>query len=82
MKAVFLSWQKKYMDYILSETHEKLSFEYALSHGMEVLDPEEDMKSLFPEIRDQIIKDYLKKSGEKGKQALDLLIEALQKNPN
>jgi TRAP-type transport system periplasmic protein len=79
MEDVFAAWHQKYIAYVLSETHEKKSFEYALTHGMEVLVPNEEMKSVFPKIKEGIIETYLQKAGERGKEALNLVTEALKK---
>jgi TRAP-type C4-dicarboxylate transport system substrate-binding protein len=78
-KKVLLDWHKEYTKVVTSDAHEKRSFEYALTHGMEVLEPEKDMKEVFPKIKDTIIEAYLKESGTKGKKALDLVTAAIKK---
>jgi len=79
-KDVLAKWHQKYINLVLSDSHEKNSFKYALTHGMEVLDPDPEMKAIFPKIKDEIVAGYLKSSGAKGKRALDLVTEALKKS--
>lgn len=78
-RDVLAKWDKEYMELINSVVAEKKSFEYAIQHGMKVLEPAADMKAMFPKIKEGITKDFLKKSGAKGKRALDLINGALKK---
>jgi len=52
-------------------------FDYATTHGMKVYEGPADVKAEFPKIRDRNLMEVLDESGEKGKQAWQLIKTAL-----
>jgi len=80
MVSVMKKWDKEYMDHVNSAASEKEAFRYAIERGMNIVQPGEDMKKLFPVIKEDTIKAFLSKGGSQGKRALDSINAMLAKS--
>lgn len=76
---VLAKWDKEYMVMINKPSAEKEAFEYAIAHGMTIVEPGPDAQAAFSAIKENVIKDFLKESGAQGKRALDAINAALAK---
>lgn len=81
IREVFATWDAAYTDMLLGSDSTARSYEYIRSHGMNVIEPDEDAKDVFAGIRDDAIAKYVAQD-ERSKAAYDAVSAALPARAN